>query len=686
MSLRSRIRADNESLAVYSSRGPGLSARFDWAALRNGPGEDSMYRKRPHRFAFVPVHAWAAATDSAAARQLADTLDAWISLAKAGADPMCYDSNLGVIQRVLALSWGWAVLAGRSDEASDHGLGLEWRLLEIIAADIRYLEPRLGQSVPNNHLLADRFAAWYLQQVFPEFLDVPKPDAERQWCAELLAQTYADGGSFEHASHYHEFACEMGVAYLLLCRRAGREPDPQVRERVRALLAYQCAMTGPACQPVPIGNAVEDSLFPLDADNAWCPGSLRELYRALFDPGISPAPAHDASVLRAFWLLGGELAPAPAEPADATLPTAFPDAGLVILPEPEQASRLLLRTGPAPGRPLAAGHMHADLLSVTLDVQGRPLVVDPGTYTYRRKSPKWPADEPNWRAYFAGPAAHNGPCIDGIDPLGAFAGDFRPPEVGVRVQADHLEAAGLSAVDAAVRGGGYDGVRRVCIHVVGHYWLILDALPQADPGGPRRWFGFQFAPDAAVRAEGGTVRAVVGDAACSVTPSAGLDAPVLLAGSTEPLGGWVSPRYGTKLAATQARFAAGAGAGISGFVVATADPADGPQELICETDAEGRWCARVRLGPTVEDRIVYQPAPTPWAAGDAGGLMFDGRLVWIRAGGHGVQRLRWLAGRALDWPARGLELHADAPCDLAADEGGSGPPPPGFSAWIWSAA
>ncbi|MDR3626452.1 MAG: alginate lyase family protein [Ignavibacteriaceae bacterium] len=54
-----------------------------------------------------------------------------------------------------------------------------------------------------------------------------------------------------------------------------------------------------------------------------------------------------------------------------------------------------------------AAHGHADSLSFMLNIDGKPFIVDPGTYTYH--------SEPEWRKYFIGTLAHNTIRIDGKD-------------------------------------------------------------------------------------------------------------------------------------------------------------------------------------------------------------------------------------------------------------------------------
>jgi hypothetical protein len=52
-------------------------------------------------------------------------------------------------------------------------------------------------------------------------------------------------------------------------------------------------------------------------------------------------------------------------------------------------------------------HGHADALSITLSLNGMPIIVDPGTYRYN--------GEPDFRRYFKGTRAHNTVTVDGED-------------------------------------------------------------------------------------------------------------------------------------------------------------------------------------------------------------------------------------------------------------------------------
>lgn len=54
-----------------------------------------------------------------------------------------------------------------------------------------------------------------------------------------------------------------------------------------------------------------------------------------------------------------------------------------------------------------AAHGHSDALSIILHIDGNPILVDPGTYTYHT--------EKEWRNYFISTLAHNTVCIDKLN-------------------------------------------------------------------------------------------------------------------------------------------------------------------------------------------------------------------------------------------------------------------------------
>lgn len=568
--LLKAVRADRaEGLRIYSMAGPPLRPGFPWGRLQSEPHNDDLYSIRPHRFGFVPRHALAVLYAEEDAEVLAEILEDWMAFAEQGKSELPYCSALVVIQRLLSLSWASAIIMALPESDDTTVARLQANIFRILHADICFLIPRLGRSAPNNHLLADRFASWYIRLLFPEFIRGPAElDAhEALWLAELDRQIYPDGTSFEHSLHYHEFACEMAAAYVLLCRRNSRSIPWSALHRIERMFAFQTAMAGPASVTIPFGDAVEDPLFNLDADERWGTAALRELYRALFRPELTPAEHVNPSVERAFWLLGGDLAPRPEIPAKAeVLPQVWPDGGFGVLPDESGSVRLIFRTGPARHHHLVAGHMHADLLSVCVMHGDQPVITDPGTYTYRWR----PKETQPGRSYFAGPTAHNGLVIGADDPIGMIQGDFRKAETPVRITMRCLLGDRLRWLEGEMHGSQlHAGYRRGVLQVLGEYWVVYDLLP-SHAHFHTASFGFQTDVGIEATHDGpDEVRLNTGNRSLWLVSGPGLAEPRITHGAFSPPGGWVAPNYGELAPATQLRYEIAKGTAATAFLLGT---------------------------------------------------------------------------------------------------------------------
>lgn len=646
----------NDGIAIYGAQGPKLSGEFPWRLIPVGPGGDSLYSVKPHRFAFLPRLALATYQQLIPATHLLNIVESWIKGAEEGKSSFFYASNLVVIQRILATTWAWLFLSARPVSWGIEGLGLEGCLLRILWADIQFLIPRIGFSAPNNHLLADRFVACFIQMVIPEFSQQIGSDVEKKFCDELLRQTFDDGGSFEHSAHYHEFACEMGVAYLLLCHKQGRTPDEKIYHRVEALLRFQAALTGPNTNPLAFGNATEDTLFPLDSGGGWCSGALREIYRALFDGRSAPASNNDPTIERAFWLFGGKIRRSDNNAAaddDDLICQSFPKGGIHVYPDTKLGGRLVFRSGPLCNSSIAAGHTHADLLSVYLSIGEQIVLGDAGTYTYRSLSRRWPENSPDWRNYFAGPAAHNTLCIEGHDPLGKISGDFRRFDITPPVQCHYSIGPSLAWCEGELSDVEiYSGYVRGCVHVTGHYWVIYDDPSLLKIANQLSWYGFQCAPNSQLSVISSAILQIESNGKSFFLATSLSHPPEVLEGSMNPLGGWVSPGYGSLLSAPQIRYRL-EHCYPSAFVITT------QLEMVPESinvsieDDRSFIVLHLKNANNKDLLLINRHVDSTCVYSD---LTFDGRVLWVRFRGERPVLLRWIDGCRVSWEKYGISL------------------------------
>jgi hypothetical protein len=122
---------------------------------------------------------------------------------------------------------------------------------------------------------------------------------------------------------------------------------------------------------------------------------------------------------KTFWLIGADAFrrwdAANDEGSNAPLPSQFPEGGYTLLRSDSPTDiKIVFDCGPLGFGTLAA-HGHADSLSFTLEMEGRPFFIDPGTGTYAARNP--------YRNYFRSTRAHNTVVIDGED-QSRMAGPF----------------------------------------------------------------------------------------------------------------------------------------------------------------------------------------------------------------------------------------------------------------------
>jgi Heparinase II/III-like protein/Heparinase II/III N-terminus len=625
----------------------------DWNHLPLGPGGDTVYRHKAHHFLFAVQLARARVFGPSTRTTLRLLIDSWITATEGRTNSPGYSSPLIAVHRAVALTWTWAFLVG-SGEVDPK---LEFAIFRIIIADARFVYERLGTSAPNNHLLADGFLIFYLGMLYPELREAEqwRRDGEALFLKELRRQIYEDGTSFEHSVHYHEMVCEMVSAVVILARRNAIKLESWVEERHRRMLEFQAVLGGRGAQSMSIGDAVETHLLPLDGADDVGTASHREILRSLYDAGFPASTRGALGLERAAWLLAGALK-RDEQTTDDVVPRMFPDGGFVALPDRALNSSFLFRTGPAPDRLCNSGHMHADFLSVYLQVSGVPMIVDAGTYTYRSRKERWPNGEPSWRAHFLGPAAHNALCIEGQDPLGRGSGDFPSGPLKSRVLAEPLaSAAGLTWTEASMVGGtAYGGYVRGVVHVHGAYWLIYDLLPPSAITD-NAWLSFQFAPQTSLGTQGKhAVVATTGNAQLLIAMSRGHREAELVRGARDPPIGWVSRRYGDLVPATVLLIPTKAGPKCAATLLQPISRLSTIATLDAQYTNDGAVGMRIECENRRDYVLLSRRAGNQRAS--LFGIEFDGAALWLRTEGARPTELRALAGRKASSESLGFSM------------------------------
>jgi hypothetical protein len=223
---------------------------------------------------------------------------------------------------------------------------------------------------------------------------------------------------------------------------------------------------------------------------------------------------------------------------------AYEDAGIFVMRDGwQQASRyLVVDCGPQGlGR---AGHGHADMLSFELWANGKQLLIDPGTFMYNGPYV--------WRHYFRGTYAHNTVIVDGLD-----QSEVNPGPFGWRSLAQPRFLSWYSSEDFDYFEGGHDGYERLpqpvkhyrkILFVKGEYWIISDLL--IGEGKHTIDCLLHFPPGKVLlNKEDKSLITCDTQSNLKIVPlNRGIEAEVI-EGCENPIQGWVSYEYGSKIKA-----------------------------------------------------------------------------------------------------------------------------------------
>jgi len=398
---------------------------------------------------------------------------------------------------------------------------------QILAASRFWLRrfPSLYSSA-NNHRIAE-LAGLYLIDLSQ---GTEPADARTGLVDETLKQILPDGSGAEQTPTYAAFTAEMALLCAFVARGAGRPFPPEFDQRLGAFAAFVGWLGGKGATPA-LGDDDEGRVLTLltrEADYA------RSVAGAI--AGYLGVPGPQIGDFRAL-VFGTPPRPAPTPKGLRT----FPDGGLSLWhgrPNGRDAN-LTFDHGPL-GYLSIAAHGHADALSLTLSLDGEPVLVDPGTYLYGSGG--------EWRRWFRSTPAHNTLNLEGLS-QSTMSGAFNWSDKATA----KLEEAGAEP-DPWLRAS-HDGYRRRFGRIAQRTVTIETgkiAVTDQLLGGPplQAELAFQLAPGLTAMLVGKSVSVSRrGDIVLRLDfPT---DAVTQATGEDGVGGGWVSPGFGEKLPATR---------------------------------------------------------------------------------------------------------------------------------------
>ncbi|MEO1349130.1 MAG: alginate lyase family protein [Cyanobacteria bacterium J06635_15] len=395
------------------------------------------------------------------------------------------------------------------------------RFLSRIAAETLYICENLSQAL--NHRTLQLSSIFLVGVVFPEFRLHPYflQVGRDKLTDNLLCEFYPDGVHIELSTHYHQLSLKSFLSFVELAQTNNVALAPELLSTLTKALDFYLYMQWPNGE-IPLINDADDGDFRY---------LLKQGSRRLNNPE---------------WLWGATLGNAGHPPQQPS--KQFEDAGYFIfsdgwgtdLATAQQRQHVFYDCAQ-----LGAGkHGHFDLFNFCYFANGKPLIIDPGRYTYDAVPGQ---DGINWRKTFKSTAYHNTVEIDGKDQTRYIP----KPKPGKFKLGSEVQVADLSFklgqrsdwVCAKAKSVEYTPVHeRFFIYMQRQYLFILDRIHIDDSERHQCALRFHLAPhlqgQISLRTQAQQVSAIAPDLTLLTYRCPGMTAYIEA--------GWASKKYGIK--------------------------------------------------------------------------------------------------------------------------------------------
>ncbi len=414
---------------------------MDW--LTN-PSADVEWHILLHKFYYAPglARSFVATRDERYRACFQALVESWISQV-----PIGFIATDVTARRVQNWIYAWFLFArsGASFSAEFSDLFFD-AVVRQVDHVIEFMAPA------RNHRTLELYAVFLAATAFP---DLPaaagwRDLARREMLRNISTDLLDDGVHCELSTDYHHIVLRSYLLFVRLSQMNGIEVPPPCARRICRALDFAMHVHRP------------DGLIPALSDS-----DSRD-FRELLSWGSELFGRADYA-----WVAsaGGRGRP------PAITNRIFDTSGYAILRSPwvsnepyADARYLVFDVGPIG----AGNHGHLDALNIEVAAYGRPLVIDPGRYTYHE------GGDYNWRAHFRETRAHNTVLVDGENQAIYRQKGGRRKIYHPQPHAELVEARLTGRVPylcGRVISPNYDAEHeREIWFPDGRYWLVLDRL------------------------------------------------------------------------------------------------------------------------------------------------------------------------------------------------------------------
>lgn len=559
----------------------------DWRNVAVHPDREWWIEWSKFYFGLDLAFAFSVTGDAAFPRAWQSLVSSWIAQV-----PVEFGPTDALARRLQNWIYAWSRF-DRSPGFGGFDVAFVQQLVETISTHAAYLQGHLTPE--RNHRTLELYALLTAALALPE-IDSDGSLSDFAWRGlhqNLLADCRPDGVHREHSTHYHMIALRSWLGARENAARFGLSVPATYDERLHRAVDFAMHCHRP------------DGSIPAVSDS-------------------DTADYRQTLALAATLLVRADLAFVATNGHQGTAPAlscpGFHDGGYYI--QRSAWDGLAKRT--VPRRHLIfdcgpigdGGHGHYDLLSIDAWAE-RPLVVDPGRYTYAEGTP-------NWRQWFKGTSAHNTVCVDGLDQTVYRCGKPKSPVATGRLLT-HLDAPGLNVVGGEALSARYDAVhRRHVFFVAQDYWVVVDALEADTPHVYDLRFNLGAEAWRRTTVEGARVTAPALELLFDGPGALGIE------------DGWVSPQYGVRVPAPIMTFRTTRRSAARFVTVLLPRDVNRDARVDLMTETIGTSELHITLigpAPAHVDRLVFAPGGTAFSAGRTHGMA---TMTWTRTTASGA--------------------------------------------------
>ncbi|MBD3231416.1 hypothetical protein GF322_02020 [Candidatus Dependentiae bacterium] len=210
---------------------------------------------------------------------------------------------------------------------------------------------------PNNHYLADLIGYLYLCFFLQDLKHFKKEKIKtiKKILEQFDHQIQNDGTSYEGSTNYHKLNTEIFLHFYILCKTNNLQLPQHFESKLQKMIQFISTCSDQNGNLIQIGD--NDSGKILTGLNKILPNQKKNIDQNLFH---------------------------------------YPNFGLTIIKNKNW--HITLRH-PTFNKKQPTGHFHQDELTMTLSINGIPILIDPGTYTYTANT--------KWRNFFRSIKNHN---------------------------------------------------------------------------------------------------------------------------------------------------------------------------------------------------------------------------------------------------------------------------------------